>query len=54
MRTYSQPSISKLVARFDNELKNLLLQDLASAKQAKDQLVNTIKQKISKKGLSAA
>ncbi len=54
MKTYSQPSISKLVARFDNELKTLLLQDLKNAKQAKEQLVDTIKQAISKQSLSAA
>jgi hypothetical protein len=28
MKTYSKPSTSKLVARFDNELKNLLMGDL--------------------------
>ena len=28
MKTYNKPATSKLVARFDNELKNLLMEDL--------------------------
>jgi hypothetical protein len=28
MKTYNRPAVSKLVARFDNELKNLLTSDL--------------------------
>jgi hypothetical protein len=54
MKTYRKPSISKLVAGFDNELKSLLLQDLKAVKSAKNQLIDTIKQSISNKGLSAA
>ncbi|MBS7564140.1 hypothetical protein KHS38_06955 [Mucilaginibacter sp. Bleaf8] len=55
MKTYRKPSISKLVNRFDNELKNLLLEDLKTVRTAKNQLLNTIKQSISTtNGLSAA
>ena len=28
MKTYNKPSTSKLVTRFDNELRNLLMEDL--------------------------
>jgi len=28
MKTYTKPATSKLVARFDNELKNILMDDL--------------------------
>ncbi|MVN90991.1 hypothetical protein [Mucilaginibacter aquatilis] len=55
MKTNSKTPISKLVARFDNELKALLMEDLKTVKNAKDQLIDTIKQSINtKKGLSAA
>ncbi|MBK0380460.1 hypothetical protein [Mucilaginibacter segetis] len=30
MKTYKQPATSKLLKRFDNELKNLLMEDLRS------------------------
>lgn len=39
MKTYKKPATSKLVARFDNELKNLLMEDLKAFK-AKDQFYN--------------
>ena len=35
MKTYKKPSISKLVARFDNELKNILINDLKAVKAIK-------------------
>ncbi|MFD1257337.1 hypothetical protein ACFQ3S_11065 [Mucilaginibacter terrae] len=54
MKTYRKPSISKLVTRFDNELKNMLLEDLKNVKSAKNQLLDSIKQSINAKGLSAA
>lgn len=55
MKTYNKPSISKLVDRFDNELKNILLDDLKTVKSAKNQLLDSIKQSINQaKGLSAA
>jgi hypothetical protein len=28
MKSYQKPSVSKLVARFDKELKNILMSDL--------------------------
>jgi len=54
MKSYNKPSISKLVTRFDNELKNMLLEDLKNVKNAKSQLIDSIKQSIQSKGLSAA
>jgi len=56
MKNSRQPSISKLVNRFDNELKAMLLEDLKNVKSAKSQLLDSIKQSISAKGksLSAA
>jgi hypothetical protein len=33
MKTYKTPATSKLVARFDNELKNLLVADLKAFKE---------------------
>jgi hypothetical protein len=39
MKTYKKPATSKLVARFDNELKNLLMEDL-KAFRMKNQFYN--------------
>ena len=39
MKTYKTPSTSKLVARFDNELKNLLMADLKAFKE-RNQFLN--------------
>ena len=38
MKTYNKPAASKLVARFDRELKNILMNDLKMLKQAKKHL----------------
>jgi len=56
MKNSRQPSISKLVNRFDNELKAMLLEDLKNVRSAKNQLLDSIKQSISAKAanLSAA
>jgi len=56
MKNAHQPSISKLINRFDNELKAMLLEDLKNVKSAKNRLIDSIKQSISakSKGLSAA
>ena len=55
MKTTTTTPISKIVKRFDNELKALLMEDLKTVRSAKDQLIDSIKQSISsKKGLSAA
>lgn len=32
MKTYSKPSVSKLVARFDKELKAILMNDLKAVR----------------------
>jgi len=42
MKSYKKPSVSKLVARFDKELKNLLMDDLKALKAAKNQLMHVI------------
>jgi len=56
MKNSRQPPVSKLVSRFDNELKAMLLEDLRNVKSAKNSLIDTIKQSISakSKSLSAA
>lgn len=40
MKTYRKPSASKLVAKFDSELKDLLMSDLKAVKAAKNQFSN--------------
>ncbi|SDE42002.1 hypothetical protein SAMN05216464_10671 [Mucilaginibacter pineti] len=52
MKTYKTPSASKLVARFDNELKNMLLQDLRSFKA--NSTVRNISQQAARENMSAA
>jgi hypothetical protein len=52
MKNSRKPSISKLVNRFDNELKAMLLEDLKNVRSAKNQLLDSIKQSISAKGTS--
>lgn len=53
MKTQRKTSVSKMIARFDNELKNILLNDLAAVRNTKNQLVNTIKSSLNNH-LSAA
>jgi hypothetical protein len=43
MKTYSKPATSKLAARFDNELRNLLMEDL-KAFRSKNKFVAANKQ----------
>jgi len=43
MKTYNKPATSKLVARFDNELKNILMEDLKAFRD-KNKFVNNNKQ----------
>ncbi|MBE9584788.1 hypothetical protein IM792_10050 [Mucilaginibacter sp. JRF] len=50
MKTFRKTSITKLVTKFDNELKELLMNDLKAIKQAKNQFVSAI----NNNGLSAA
>jgi hypothetical protein len=53
MKTYNKPSTSKLVARFDNELKNLLMEDL-KAFRSKNKFINSNNQAPVQQSLSAA
>jgi hypothetical protein len=36
MKSYQKPSVSKLVARFDKELKNILMNDLKTVRAPKN------------------
>jgi hypothetical protein len=38
MKTYQKPSVSKLVARFDKELMNILMSDLKAVKEKNNRL----------------
>jgi len=42
MKTYNRPAASKLVTRFDRELKNILMNDLKALKQAKILFLNNV------------
>jgi hypothetical protein len=42
MKTYNKPAASKLVARFDRELRELLMNDLKALKEVKNQFVKHI------------
>jgi hypothetical protein len=53
MKTYKKPATSKLVARFDNELMNLLMEDLRSFRE-KNQFATSNKQKAAQPMLSVA
>lgn len=46
MKAQKQTSLSKLVARFDNELKVISLADMIHVRNTKAQLVNIIQQKL--------
>jgi hypothetical protein len=41
MKSYTKPSTSKLVIRFDNELKTLLLSDLDNLRGIKNQRLHS-------------
>jgi hypothetical protein len=53
MRTYNKPSTSKLVARFDNELKNILMEDLKAFRE-KNKFITGNKQVAAQHSLKAA
>lgn len=53
MKAQKQTSVSKLVARFDNELKMILMADLKLAGSNKAQLIKTIQQKIGRRQSAA-
>jgi hypothetical protein len=54
MRTYKKIAVNKLVARFDNELRNILMNDLKTMKCVKNQIANTIKHGLNQDNLSVA
>jgi hypothetical protein len=53
MKTFKTPSTSKLVNRFDTELKNILLADLKNFR-AKNKVMNINHQVAAQQTLSAA
>ena len=53
MKTYNKPVVSKLLIRFDNELKNILTKDLKSF-MAKNPFLISNKQAIIQQELSVA
>jgi len=53
MKAYKTPSASKLVARFDTELKNILLEDLENFR-AKNKVMNIKQQTAAQQTRSAA
>ena len=54
MKTYNKIAVSKLVARFDNELKTILMNDLKAIKAVKNEILNSINVGLNQDGLSAA
>ncbi|WP_183578707.1 hypothetical protein HDF18_22560 [Mucilaginibacter sp. X5P1] len=52
MKTYNKPSTSKLVARFDNELKNLLMEDLKAFRE-RNKFVTSNKQVTAQQSVAA-
>ncbi|GGH21173.1 hypothetical protein [Mucilaginibacter phyllosphaerae] len=53
MKAFNKPATSKLVTRFDNELRNLLMEDLKAFRE-KNQFTNRNKQEAVQQQLSAA
>ncbi|MFA6084729.1 hypothetical protein [Mucilaginibacter sp.] len=53
MKTYTKTATSKLVTRFDNELKNLLMEDLKSFRE-RNQFSTSNKQATAQQQLKAA
>jgi hypothetical protein len=53
MKAFNKPAASKLVTRFDNELKNLLMEDLKAFKE-RNQFSLRNKQATAQQQLSAA
>lgn len=43
MKNQQRPAISKLVARFDNELREIIMNDLKMIKGVKNQFLKVIK-----------
>ena len=53
MKASNKPATSKLVTRFDNELKNLLMEDLKAFRE-RNQFLPSNKQATAQQQLSAA
>lgn len=53
MKTQKKMSVSKMMARFDNELKNILMTDLSAVRNTRTSLLNTIQHNINNR-LTAA
>ena len=43
MKTYQKPATSKLVARFDNELMNIIMEDLRTVRLVRNRFLKLIK-----------
>jgi len=54
MKGYKETSASKLVDRFDNELKAILMNDLKAIRAAKKHLMNKLAQGLNQDSLTAA
>ena len=54
MKTPKSTSISKLVLRFDSELKNLIMQDLRSINRTKNVVIDKITNSVKANHLSIA
>jgi hypothetical protein len=53
MKTFKKPATSKLIARFDNDLRNLLMEDLRSFRE-RTQFTSSNKQEAVQHQLKAA
>ncbi|QQL48331.1 hypothetical protein [Mucilaginibacter ginkgonis] len=54
MTTQNTKTVSKLVSRFDNELKKLILQDLKAINRTKNQVLDKITNSVAVNRLSVA
>jgi succinate dehydrogenase flavin-adding protein (antitoxin of CptAB toxin-antitoxin module) len=54
MKTITTTTANKLIDKFDNELKRLLLNDLKAIRKAKNQIINKIQKGLDNNTLSAA
>jgi hypothetical protein len=54
MKTFKKASVRKLVTRFDNDLKAILLNDIKMLRTAKVTLLNGIKPSMAPDNLSVA
>jgi hypothetical protein len=54
MKTFKKASVKKLVARFDNDLKTILMNDIKLIRSAKVKLLSGIKQGMAPETLSVA